>query len=119
MAMSINGVPIPAGIANRGKYKFNPPEIVGRNGLGDPVAAGYASIEWTFSYLSFSAVDGFDWWKSTLLTNLRFRRFTTAVLVDDGRTETAYTNCIVYRPTYENIFANWYENVVVKIDQIM
>jgi len=116
MAVSINGVAIPTSIANRGKYRFKPAEEVNKNGLGEPVVAGYASVEWTFATLSFT---DFDWWRVTLLTDLRFRRFTSATLWNDGRAEVAYTNCIVHRPTYENIYANWYENVTVKIDQIM
>lgn len=116
MAMHINNVTIPTSIANRGKYKFTPPEIVARNGLGEPVEAGYSKIEWRFSYMPFA---DFDWWQTTLLTGLRWKRFTTCQFVADTRLEVAYTNCIVFRPTYENIYSNWYENAVVTIEQIM
>lgn len=114
--MSINGVQIPTSIVNRGKYKFAPQEIVARNGLGEPVLAGYSKLEWTWQYMSFT---DFDWWQNTILTGQRWRRFTAIQLVNDSRLETFYTNCIIHKPTYEHIFANWYENVTVVIEQII
>lgn len=112
---SINGVTIPATIDNHGSYKYTPAEIVGKNGLGELVVAGFASITWTFPYMTFS---DFDWWRVTLLTNLRYRRFTAAQLWDDGRTLTSFTNCIVNRPTYEKISSGAYTNVTVLIEQL-
>lgn len=99
----------------KGRYKFTPPEIVARNGLGEPVEAGYAKVEWTFANMTFT---DFDWWQTTLLTGGRWRRFSVCQFVTDTRLEVAYTNCIVNRPNYEAIHSNWYENVTVLIEQI-
>lgn len=114
MAMHINNVTIPTSM-NRGKYKFNPPETLGKNGLGEPVQGGYASIEWKFATMSFT---DFDWWQNTILSGLDFKRFMLCQFVNHHRVEQAFTNCIVHFPTHDDLFGNFYENVVVRIDQI-
>ena len=116
MAMVIGGLGVPISIENKGKYSFKHPEIISRNGLGEPVQTAYSSITWTFPYLTFSE---FDWWLQSLMLNQQFRRFTSASLYNDTRSLIAYTNCIVYRPAFENIRSNWYENVTITIDQII
>lgn len=113
--MTINGVTIPSPMGDRGLYLFKPAETIRSNGLGEAVAAGYASLTWTWPHMN--ATD-YNWWYTTLLTGLPSRTFTTASLYNNLSTLTSYTNVVVYRPTYESISGGLYQNVVVEIKHI-
>ena len=115
--MHIGGTNIPSNIANRGDgYKFKPPETVGKNGLGMPVTAGFSVLVWTFNYLTFA---DFDWWAQAIVLNSTARSFSTCAFYNDVRSLLDYTNCIVYRPSYEKIHNGYYNNVTISIDQII
>lgn len=112
----LNNVTIPDSIANRGKYHWEPPEILGENGAGTAVVAPYAEVTWKFPYMTAS---DYAWWVTTLLGG-------AASLACESNTQLvnhlqAATNCtcIVYRPSYESIQNGLYMNVEVRIKRIV
>lgn len=116
--MTIGGVTIPTSL-ERGFYLFNPPEILRSNGIGEAVAAGYASVTWTWATMELGdSTKGFTWWYTTLLTGLPSKTFTSASLYNNLQASTNYTNAVVYRPTYEKINGSLYYNVIVEIKQL-
>ena len=49
MTAKINNITIPTTIANRGKYNYQPPAILGVNGAGAAITSPYAAITWQFA----------------------------------------------------------------------
>lgn len=116
MAMVIGGVAVPSTVENRGGgYKFMRPETLRFNGRGEPVTAGYSTVEWSVDFMPKA---DYLWWRTTLLAGIAYKRYTSASLYDDTQTLTAYTNCVVIAPTFEKISLGYYEGVVVKIINI-
>ncbi len=112
----INSITIPTTFDTRGVYVAKPPEIVGVDGNGVPIAAGYASVMWTFELLS--ATD-YAWWVTTLLGGVAGARFTTAQIYNHLNTLTTYTNIVVKRPTFGGVIHSaLYSDVVVEITQL-
>lgn len=126
MAMSIGGMALGANtvggsvvlteLENRGTgYKFNPPEIIRRNGFGLAVTSGGASITWKHDWLPKAE---FLWWRTTLLSGAASKSFSSAVFYDETQTLTSYSYCVVDRPEYEYISYGVYYNVVINITSI-
>jgi len=113
---TINNIAVPASIADRGQYYYTPPEIVGFNGQGAAITAGYGRAVWRFSTMS---ADDYAWWRTTLLNgaaSLVCGNNTT--LVDDFQDDMTCT-CVVMRPSYERIQNGLYINVEVRIERIL
>lgn len=115
MAANINGTAIPTNINGRGRYLFNQPEVLARNGQGAVVLSDYASVTWTFPKLSYA---DFAWWYSTLMSGNPSLVITTMQLYDALGNLTTYTHGVLLRPTYEYVTNYYYNNVVVKIEDI-
>lgn len=96
-------------------YVFKRHQYVETNGLGEAVTAGYPEVTITYSILS--ATD-FAWWANTICTNLPSKTHTSATLFTDQGATAAYTNAVVFYPTYDSIQGQWYQNVVVRITQL-
>jgi hypothetical protein len=113
----INSITIPTSFDTKGVYVAKPPEIVGVDGEGIPIQAGYSSVTWTFDLLS--ATD-YAWWVTTLLAGAPGARFTTAQLYNHLNTLTTYTNIVVKRPTFGGVVhSTLYQDVVVEISQLI
>ena len=113
--MQINSTAIPAPMDERGIYKFSPPAIVGRNGAGAAVTAGYSSLSWQWPFLKQT---DFAWWITTILAGAASAEFSQCKLINHLQTLTTYTHCIVYRPDYERIENGLYYNVTLTIEAI-
>jgi hypothetical protein len=115
MATKINNINIPATIANRGQYRYDPPAILAENGEGAAVAGPYAEITWKFPHMTLA---DYTWWRTTLLAGAAsLTCASNTTLVNDLQTEFNCT-CIVHRPTYERIQNGLYINVEVKIKRV-
>lgn len=115
MAANINGTNIPTNINGRGRYLFNPPEILARNGQGAVVESDYASITWTFTLLS---VADFTWWYTTLMAGAPSLIITSASLYNILGALTSYTHGVLLRPTFDYVNGYYYNNVVIKIEDL-
>jgi hypothetical protein len=117
--MSIGGTALLSTIENHTSqsYRFHAAENTADRGDGVAILAPYASLTWTFDYMSIS---DYDWITQTLLSDSASAKFTTASLYNDNRTVINYTvNVTVRRPTHDGISAGLYRNVVWQIDYIM
>lgn len=112
--MHLGGITIPANIDGRGRYLYQQP-VLRTNGDGEAVIATYATVTWTFPYLSMS---DYTWLRDTLLLGQATRLFTSASLKDDRGTDTTFTSAIGLRPTYEYAQNGYVENVTWKIERI-
>jgi len=113
MSVQVNGQDVPASIANRGRYLWQPPAIIGRNGRGEAVTAPYASVTWTWPYMT---LDDYAFWIEDVLGGAASVDC-TAILVD--HLQVSYVvSCTVLRPTYSHISGGLYRDVELQIDQI-
>ena len=96
-------------------YVFKRHNYVEINGLGEAVTAGYPEVTITYSSLIQS---DFVWWASTICANLPSKTHTSATLYTDQGATAAYTNAVVFYPTYDGILGQWYQNVVIRITQL-
>lgn len=120
MAVQIGTIVMPTEMANRGlSYLFAPPAVVAINGLGTAVTAGGSTIDWVFSSMSLTE---WAWWTTTLLAGAASRAFSgvsgSTRFVNDQGVETAFTQCVVFRPVAEQFSGLYYRNVKVRIEQI-
>lgn len=115
MAMKIDNVTIPESIRLRGRYKFDPPAVLFQNGEDQDVTAGYSSVVWRFDDMPLS---DYTWFITTILGGAASKECTSNRLFDHLQVETAYSTCILHRPTYEAIQRGLYQNVEVQITQI-
>ena len=116
MTVKINNITIPTTIANRGRYNYQPPAILGINGAGAAVVSPYAAITWQFAHMTLS---DYTWWRTTLLGGAASLTCTAnTTLLNDLQAEINCA-CIVMRPTYERIQNGLYINVEVKIDRVV
>lgn len=115
MAANINGTTFPATIDGRGRYLFGAREILGRNGLGSVVEGDYSSVTWTFPLLSYT---DFSWWYGTLLGGYASLLITTASLWNAQGSLAIFTHGVVLRPTYEFVTNYYYNNVVIRIEDL-
>lgn len=99
-----------------GNYVFKQPEVVGDNGAGLSVVAGYSTVVWTWDSLTHT---DYIWLTNTLLTGEPSKAFADNLLYDDSWVLTPYSYCVVRRPTYESIDGNYVNNVVLRIDRII
>lgn len=117
MAMTLGAFTVPTTIENHGAgYKFNPPESLHDNGLGEPVDAPYASLTWTFDIME---PEDYDWITDTLLGGASGVKFFSAFLYDNNRTLRAFSGVTARRPTTDGISNGWYRNVVWQMDYIL
>ena len=109
---------MPSRMANEGViYNWTPAPIVGRNGRGRAVQAGYPSLFWGWSYLSDAE---WDWWVTTVLAGAIDAEITgTTQLYDDDKVERTISSCVVTRPTHETIRYGYHYNVRILIDRIV
>lgn len=114
--MKINNQTIPSPMDDRGAYVWQPPAVLGRNGQGAAVTGPYASLTWTWAYLTKTE---YLFWRTTVLAGAASATFTANTeLYDDTQTLKTITYCTVMRPQYETIEGGLYKNVTVQIDQI-
>lgn len=119
MAVQIASNAMPTAMADRGiLYDWQRPKIVGRNGRGRVVTAGYHALHWGWAYLTDAE---WDWWVTTILAGNRDALITTGTtqLYNDNKTLTTITSCIVHRPVHETIRNGVHFNVRLLIDQIV
>ena len=113
--MQINNKDIQAPMDEKGSYKFNPAPVVAKNGAGIAITAGYASITWSWPWLSKA---DFQWWITTLLAGAAAAEYSQAKFLDNTGTLTSYTHCIVNRPDYERMENGVFLNVTISIEAI-
>lgn len=112
----LNNVTIPTSISERGRYLWQPPEIMTINGQGAAVVAPYARVVWQWPHMNLS---DYTWWRTTLLSGAASLTCSAnSQLVDDLQVLRSIT-CVVMRPSYERIAAGLYMNVEVRIDRIV
>src|SRR5687768_15688534 len=112
----INSITIPTSMDNRGVYVARAPEIVGVDGEGVPIQAGYSTLTWTYDIMTIAE---YTWWTTTLLGGAPGARFTTAQLYNHAAVLTTYTNIVVKRPTFGGIDSGLYHDVVIEITQLI
>lgn len=114
--MKINNNTIPSPMALRGTYKFEPAAVLRRNGQGAAITGPYATLTWTWDWLSPAE---FQFWTVTVLANAASASFTANTeLYDDSQLLRTISHCTVLRPTYESIENGGYRGAAVQIDQI-
>lgn len=113
MSAQVNGIAIPEPMASRGRYTWQPPAIVGRNGRGAAVTAPYAKVTWAWPYLTLA---DYEYWITDVLGGAASIDC-TAILVDHLQTSYVVT-CTVLRPTYSHIAGGLYRDVELQIDQV-
>lgn len=96
-------------------YVFKRFQYIEKNGLGEASSGGYPSVTITYNTLSQS---NFQWWASTICTNLASKTHTSATLYTDQGATANYTNAVVSYPTYDGIIGQWYQNVKIEITQL-
>lgn len=112
MAISINGVAVPADIRDQGEYIYRKFTVSNDNGLGETVTAGLPSATWSFSSLQPSQ---YKWWVNTLLAGANYLRC-PAVLPNNVDVEVSFSHVIVRYPTYSSRKNGIYWDVVVEIE---
>ena len=112
---SINGNLIPDTIANRGRYTWQPPEIVAINGRGEAVTAAFATVTWQWDYLTLA---DYTFWIDTVLSEAGSLTCTTGTILVDHLQRVVAVNCVLMRPTYSHISGGLYRDVELKITRI-
>jgi hypothetical protein len=115
MAVSINGIAIPATINNRGIYVYVPHTVVRIAGDGRSVTAGTARATWQFSSLSQSA---WAWWNVTLLAGAASMSG-AARLWDENDAEQDFDYVVVRAPTYQRLTNGYHWDVEIVIDTMI
>lgn len=116
---SIGGNTVPSTypyyMGEKGKYVPKRKEVVGRDGEGLDIVAGYAAVVWSWEELTY---EDYQWWTTTLLAGAPSAAFSAAQLHDHGPTLTTYTHCIVHAPTFEQFLNGVIIGVQVVIDDL-
>lgn len=97
-----------------GTFIAKPAATLRQNGLGIDVVAGYASVNWTWDYLSIS---DYLWWNTILLGQASFQ-YSHALLWDHASNLIAYSNIVVHRPTFGHVKGDVYYEVAILLDQL-
>ncbi len=117
--MHIGGTTIPSAypgyMADKGSYKFERAEVVGRDGEGNDITAGYAKLTWSWEALTY---DEYGWWVTTLLAGAQSVVFNSAQLYNHVPTLTTYSHCVVHAPTFEAFNSGEVRGVTVVIDDL-
>lgn len=122
MTFGVHTVPQTDGSGNlrlgaKGDWLFMPPQIVGNNGQGLAVVAGYASATWTWDLLNNT---DYVWLTNTLLGGAASVRFTSGInIYNDQWVRTTYASCIVHRPTADKPDGAYHTNVVLRVERIV
>lgn len=111
MTQTIDGVAIPASMAYRGVYVFNPPAIISVNGLGRPVTAGPATATWQWAYMTQTE---WDWWALSRVGGAAAYLEADLRLYNQHNVEANFSDGIVERPTYERVRNGYYVNVQIR-----
>lgn len=112
----LNNVTIPDSIANRGRYVWQRPEVIGVNGQGAAVVAPYARVVWQWPYMTLA---DYTWWRTTLLAGAASLTCSAnSQLVDDLQVLQSIT-CVVFRPDYARIQNGLYMDVEVRVERIV
>lgn len=114
MTLSIGGTTIPTTLRDSGEYFYDPGRRV-INGQGLTVTVGLASVRWRWKFLTQG---DYLWWCNTLLSGNRSVAFNSASLWNDLYVETAFTNCIVRRPTFQTYRNTFVYDVELMIDHL-
>lgn len=112
----INGVRIPEPMVNRGQYVWAPPEILGRNGIGEAVVAPFATVTWKWRWLT---LDDYTFWVTTALAGAASVRCTSGTILVNHLQRAVVVQCVVLRPAYSYISAGLYRDVELKIERIV
>ena len=112
---SVNGVNVPATMANRGKFTFfRQPTILSAS--GKDFAGGPQRCEWVFPYLEQS---DWNWWVSLLSGQLSYT-VGTCELWDDSMNAVTFTSGELHRIKCRGgHFLGLYHDVLVMIDWLM
>jgi hypothetical protein len=96
----VGGVPVPAGIYNRGEYMFYP-AAVEIAGDGTAIATGAQSALWRFESITAANL---AWWTVTALANARSRPTTFKLWLNGDRTTVqTFGSGIIYAPIWEDV----------------
>ncbi len=112
---SIDGHLIPDSIGQRGRYTYQPPEIVAINGRGEAVLAPFATVTWQWDYLT---LDDYTYLVSTVLNEAGSLTCTTGTILVDHLQRAVNVTCVVMRPSYSHIAGGLYRDVELKITRI-
>lgn len=112
--MHLGGTTIPTTIDGHGRYLWKK-EVLRYNGDGEAVVSGYATITWSFPFMTMA---DYSWIASTLMSGAYSVKYTTALLTSDLGLATVYTNAVAYRPTYEFAQNSYVENVTWIIERV-
>lgn len=112
--MHLGGTTIPTTIDGHGRYLYRK-EVLRYNGDGDAVVSGYATITWTFPFMTMT---DYSWIASTLMSGAYSVRYTSTQLKDDLGLLTVYLNAVAQRPTYEFASNSYVENVTWIIERV-
>jgi hypothetical protein len=118
MPVQINGVAMPGRMANEGVlYSYQRAPIVGRNGAGRVITAGYPSLSWGWTWLMDTE---WTYLVTTILGGARDALLTgTTQLYNEDKVLKTISSCIVHRPLCETLRYGVYYNVRLMIDQIV
>lgn len=111
----IAGNRIPEPMASRGRYIWQPPEIMARNGRGVAVTAPYATITWSWEWLR---LEDYSWWIETVLGNAASLTITSGTLLVDHLQRLVVVTGVLYRPSYEYISGGLYRRVELRIERV-
>lgn len=108
---------IPAAVLNKGRYVLDVPELLGYNGLEQPIHRPFYKLTWTFTELT---EDEWSFWVMTVLEAKPSKMFDSLFLygVAPLRSLMWFDSGVVFRPTYEALYNNTFQNVVVFIDRL-
>lgn len=109
---------LPSTMDGRGTYVFEPPQIVRKNGIGEAVTSGFSKLTWKWKSLTQTQ---WNFINTTVLGGAASKTITGAnaiKLYNHMNVLTTYTNCVIQRPTFENVAWGRYINVSWEIEQI-
>ena len=112
---SLNGNLIPDSIGQRGRYTWQPPEIVAVNGRGEAVTAPFSTVTWQWDYLTLA---DYTWLIATVLNEAGSVTSTTGTILVDHLQRAVAVSCVIMRPTYSHISGGLYQDVELKITRI-
>lgn len=112
--MHLGGTTIPSTIDGRGRYLWRK-EVLRSNGDGEAVVSGYATITWTFPFMTMT---DYTWIATTLMGGAYSVKYTSAQLKNDLGALITYTNAVSLRPTYEFASNGVVESVTWIIERV-
>ena len=114
--MILNGNTVLSSFGTRGQYFFQRQRAGNINGNGLAQAAGPQMVQWTFSHLTPTEL---AWFYTTVCGGALSVTLSSATLLSDLMVETAFTDGIVYRPTWTSYTGGLYRGVSVRIEHLL